>query len=110
MSKSRSRFRVGTKVGLWRNPDFTGLGTTAFTTPTVEYLVIAGGGGGGSSGANYCGGGGAGGYRSSVYGEFSGGVTNAEAVLFISPGVGITVTVVIAELAGAQGPLKITAL
>lgn len=30
MGKSRSRFRVGTKVGLWRNPDFTGLGTTTF--------------------------------------------------------------------------------
>ena len=36
----------------------------------VEYLVIAGGGAGG---AGYGGGGGAGGYRSSVYGEYSGG-------------------------------------
>ena len=46
MSKSRSRFRIATKVGSWRNPDFVGLGTTTFTV-SVDYLVVAGGGAGG---------------------------------------------------------------
>ena len=79
MSKSRSRFRVGTKVGLWRNPDFAGLGTTAFVTPTVEYLVIAGGGGGSTDQPSNAtaaapGGGGVGGYS-------TGGAGNGTAYL-----------------------------
>jgi hypothetical protein len=48
----------------------------------VEYLVIAGGGGGGDN----CGsGGGAGGYRTSVPGAISGGGSNAESRISLSP-------------------------
>lgn len=49
---------------------------------SVEYLVIGGGGGAG----NYGGGGGAGGYRSSVFGELSGGNVSAESTLALATG------------------------
>jgi hypothetical protein len=57
----------------------------------AEYVVIAGGAGGGR--ASYGGGGGAGGYRSSVIGEMSGGGTQAEALMPISAGTSLPVTV-----------------
>ena len=50
---------------------------------TVEYLVVAGGGGGGVAGWGG-GGGGAGGYRSSVFGELSGGGSPAEPALTLT--------------------------
>lgn len=54
----------------------------------VQYLVIAGGGGGGSGWNNDRGGGagGAGGYRASVPGEYSGGLSAAEPELLIPQG------------------------
>jgi len=66
----------------------------------IEFLVIAGGGGGGSgwNSDNGGGGGGAGGYRSSVVGESSGGLSDAEPVLKIIKGETRTITV------GAGGP------
>jgi hypothetical protein len=56
----------------------------------VEYLVIGGGGGAGKNAG--CGAG-AGGYRSSVFGETSGGGTSAESKLFLSSGTNYTVTI-----------------
>ena len=49
----------------------------------LQYVVVAGGGGGGSDGG---GGGGAGGYRSSVFGETTGGGFPAETPLTLSAG------------------------
>jgi hypothetical protein len=66
----------------------------------VEYLVIAGGGSG-TYAANYAGGGGgAGGYRSSVVGEYSGGLYPAEPKFNCSIGTTYTVTV------GAGGTVR----
>jgi len=59
-------------------------------TLQVEYVVVAGGGGGG---VDRGGGGGAGGYRSSVRGENSGGATQAEQTLILTPGSSYTVTI-----------------
>ena len=56
----------------------------------VQYVVIAGGGGGGKDRG---GGGGAGGYKSSVTGEQSGGLTDIEDTLKIKKGVAYEVTV-----------------
>lgn len=56
----------------------------------ITYLVIAGGGGAGTARG---GGGGAGGYRSSVYGENSGGGASAETVFSVDLRTNYTVTV-----------------
>jgi hypothetical protein len=56
----------------------------------VEYLVVAGGGAGAASNA---GGGAAGGYRSSVFGEASGGGSSAESKISLSAGSSYQVTV-----------------
>ena len=63
-------------------------------TLNIEYLVVAGGGASGFNGYDNAGGG-AGGYRSSVSGENSGGLTSAEAplTLDIGPGYSYLVTV-----------------
>lgn len=76
--------------GYWRGGAVGGL------TPTLEYLVLAGGGGSGyASGAPSVGGagGGAGGYRSSVVGEYSGGLQTAESLFVPVAGTQYTVTV-----------------
>lgn len=57
---------------------------------TVEYLIIAGGGGGTT---RHNGGGGAGGYRSSVSGEFSGGLTSPETPFTAAFGTAYALTV-----------------
>jgi len=70
----------------YRVHTFTSVGTSSLNVTSgglVDYLVIAGGGAG--SGRYYGGGGGAGGYRCSVSGELSGGGSNAENPLKVSP-------------------------
>jgi hypothetical protein len=54
-------------------------------TMKVEYLIIGGGGGGSLTYSTHGGGGGAGGYRSSVFGEMSGGDSPAESRMTVSP-------------------------
>ena len=81
MSKSRSRFRIATKVGSWRNPDFVGLGTTAFTVSVLDYLIIGGGGSGGTLGTPTAGGAGGSGivvirYKSGTQRIIGGTITN----------------------------------
>ena len=70
----------------------------------VQYLVIAGGGGGGTGIYSNArgGGGGAGGYRCSVIGEKSGGLSNAESPLLLTTGTSYTVQVG----TGGQGGLS----
>jgi hypothetical protein len=77
--------------GYWVH-SFTGSGTF-YTQEDLEcqYLVIAGGGSGG--GHDRGGGGGAGGYRSSVFGEISGGGSSAEARLSLAARTSHMVTV-----------------
>ena len=71
-----------TTVGGYKIHTFTSSGTFTVTgAGSVQYLVVAGGGGGG-----YCGGGGAGGYRCSVPGEYSGGLSSAEPLLELTVG------------------------
>ena len=67
----------------------------------VEWLVIAGGGSG--SDWTACGGGGAGGYRIKYASETSGGGTNTESVLSLSPGTQYTITVGAGGVAPASG-------
>lgn len=66
----------------------------------IQYLVIAGGGAGGN---NHAGGGGAGGYRSSVFGESSGGGAIAEAGIKTFPGIAFSVVVGAGGTAAGQG-------
>jgi hypothetical protein len=75
----------------WKVHVFTTPGTSSFVVEDagkeglVEYLVIGGGGGGGGGdGGSGGGGGGAGGYRSSVFGEFTGGGGVAESALTVT--------------------------
>jgi hypothetical protein len=76
--------------GYWVH-SFTGSGTF-YANEDIEcqYLVVAGGGGGGLS---YGGGGGAGGYRSSVFGEFSGANSSLETTFPVKSGKGYSVVV-----------------
>ena len=60
---------------------------------TANFLVIAGGGSGGDGGPGNGGGGGAGGYRCSVSGENSGGLSSSELPLTLQTGNIYTVTV-----------------
>jgi hypothetical protein len=73
--------------GVWRaRPDSPSI--------PVTFLVVAGGGGGGQGdGTSRGGGGGAGGYRSSVFGENSGGGLSAEPPLMVKAGESYNVTV-----------------
>lgn len=83
---------------MYRIHQFTTVGTSTLTVlrgGQFEYLIIGGGGGGGSRtfGTNVgAGGGGAGGYRCSVPGEQSGGLTSAENPAVVTPG---TYTVIV---------------
>jgi hypothetical protein len=79
---------------------FTGSGMF-YTQEDIEcqYLVVAGGGAGGFSTG---GGGGAGGYRSSVVGELSGGLANAERTINLTA---LNTYNVIIGAGGAAGPV-----
>ena len=67
-----------------------GLQSSAPSTYTADFLVIAGGG---AAGYDQGGGGGAGGYRASYNSEASGGGGTSETALALSPGTVYTVTV-----------------
>jgi hypothetical protein len=89
------------------NSDITGAGRSgslynarAYVPLVIEYLVIAGGGGAGGTSSTNRAGGGAGGYRSSVFGEYSGGGATAEPVSVLQTGTSYAITV------GAGGAIR----
>lgn len=96
------RFNTDTGKPEWYSSDLSdwfGFDQQPTYSFDVEYLVVAGGGGAGSN----AGGGGAGGYRSSVTGELSGGLSDAEAPISTNAGNVYVVTVGSGGAGGAPG-------